>query len=199
MTAPKRHRFALNAGSTRGCIRPHPRITMLIGEKVCLGPVLQGDAPLMFSWTNNFDLVRSNGPYRPTDEAKFNDWFAGVGRDPGRVVFAMRKQGDLRLLGYVQIVNIQAASRIAEIGVLVGNPLDQNQGYGQEAMRMAVDFSWRSLNLQRLSLWVIGDNPRAVHVYGKAGFQVEGVMLRAAYVDGRYQDVTVMGVLRSGD
>jgi len=100
---------------------------------------------------------------------------------------------------YVQIVNIQAASRIAEIGVLVGNPLDQNQGYGQEAMRMAVDFSWRSLNLQRLSLWVIGDNPRAVHVYGKAGFQVEGVMLRAAYVDGRYQDVTVMGVLRSGD
>jgi RimJ/RimL family protein N-acetyltransferase len=172
---------------------------MLIGEKVCLGPILQGDAPLLFSWTNNFELVRSNGPYRPTDEAKFNEWFASLGKDLSRVVFAIRKNGDLRLLGYVQIVNIQATSRIAEIGILVGSPPDQNQGYGQEAMRMAVDFCWRSLNLQRLSLWVIGDNPRAVHVYGKVGFQVEGLMPRAAYVDGRHLDVTVMGVLRTGE
>jgi RimJ/RimL family protein N-acetyltransferase len=44
---------------------------------------------------------------------------------------------------------------------------------------------------------VVGDNPRAVRVYDKAGFEVEGVMRRAAYVNGGYQDVTVMAALRA--
>jgi RimJ/RimL family protein N-acetyltransferase len=181
------------------CIRrdlPLRTPRMLIGEKVCLGPVLDGDAPILFNWANSLELVRSNGPYRPTDQARFNQWFAGIGADAARVVFAVRRQGDLRLLGYVQIVEIQTASRSADIGVLIGAPSDRGQGFGQEAMALALGYCWRDLNLQRISLSVVGDNPRAIHVYGKAGFEVEGVKRRAAYLDGRFHDVTLMAILR---
>ena len=46
---------------------------------------------------------------------------------------------------------------------------------------------------------VVGDNPRAIHAYLRAGFSMEGLMPRAVYVDGRYQDVTAMGLLRPLD
>ena len=172
---------------------------MLIGEKVCLGPVLNGDAPILFNWANSLDLVRCNGPYRPTDQTKFNQWFAGIGHDATRVVFAIRRQGDLRLLGFVQITDIQPAPRSADIGVLIGDPSDRGQGFGQESMILALGFCWRDLNLRRVSLSVVGDNPRAIHVYGKAGFQLEGVRRGAAYLDGRFHDVTLMAILRSDD
>jgi RimJ/RimL family protein N-acetyltransferase len=169
---------------------------MLIGKNVCLGPVLQGDGPILFSWVNSIDVARGNGPYRPTDQVKFDQWFAGIGADPLRVVFAIRRQVDLRLLGYVQIINIQPAARSAELGILIGDPPDRGQGFGQEAIEMALGFCWRELNLQRLMLFVVGDNPQAVHIYSKAGFEIEGAMRRAAYVDGQFRDITIMAALR---
>ncbi|MDB5460777.1 MAG: hypothetical protein JWO72_2518 [Caulobacteraceae bacterium] len=169
---------------------------MLIGDKVCLGPFLEGDTPVLFNWCNSLDLVRSNGPYRPMDQIKFNQWFSGIGADPTRVFFAVRRQQDLRLLGYLQIVDIQPASRSAEIGILIGSPDDRGQGFGQEAMQMALAYCWRDLNLDRVALSVVGDNPRAIHVYRKAGFELEGVKRRASYLDGRFHDVTLMAILR---
>jgi len=169
---------------------------VLIGEKVCLGPVLQTDGPVFFGWMNSLDLVHLNGPYRPTDHASFDRWFGGIGQDATRVVFAIRRRSDLTLLGYVQLINILPAPRTAELGILIGAPGDRGQGYGQEAVRMTVQFGWRDLNLQRISLMVIGENPSAVQAYLKSGFEVEGVLRRASYVNGSFRDITVMGILR---
>jgi RimJ/RimL family protein N-acetyltransferase len=169
---------------------------MLAGERVCLGPLVRADAPLVFGWLNIADNARFNGSYRPADETKFDRWFAGVGADPARVVFAIRAKRDMRLLGFLQIVDINAANRSGVLGILIGAAGDQGHGFGQEAIRLAVEFSWRELNLQRLTLFVHGDNPRALSAYRKAGFEIEGTMRRAAYVDGRLQDITIMGLLR---
>ena len=170
---------------------------MLIGEKVCLGPVLQTDGPVFFNWLNSLDLVRSNGPYQPTDQGKFDQWFGGIAHDATRVVFAIRRREDLRLAGYVQLVNILPVPRTAELGVLIGDPADRGRGLGQEAVSLTVGFGWRDLNLQRIALFVIGENPGAAHVYAKVGFEHEGTLRRASYVDGAYRDITVMAILRS--
>ena len=169
---------------------------MLVGSKVCLTPFVQADAPFLFAWQNDAALARLNGLCRPLDQNKFNEWFNPIGKDPSRVVFALRRLGDPRLLGYVQIINIQTPSRSAELGLLIGEPTDRDQGLGQEAAGLALDFCWRELNLQRVSLAVVGDNPRAIKTYRKAGFEAEGVLRRAAFVDGAFRDITIMAVLR---
>jgi RimJ/RimL family protein N-acetyltransferase len=169
---------------------------MLIGTSICLGPVLQGDAPLLFNWRNRLDLVRANGPYRPLDQVKFDGWLSSLGSDPGQVVFAIRQKQDMRLTGYLQITNIQPVPRTAELGILIGAEADQGKGFGQEAVRLGLEFCWRDLNLQRVTLFVVGDNPRAVRAYEKTGFITEGVLRRASYIDGVFCDVTVMGALR---
>jgi RimJ/RimL family protein N-acetyltransferase len=169
---------------------------MMLGEKICLRPVLQADAPILFNWLNTVDLAHSNGPYRPTDQTRFDKWFGGITHDVSRVVFAIRAHGDLRLMGYVQLINIQAASRSAELGIMIGDPADRGKGFGLEAVRMAVGFGWRDLNLQRISLAVFGENPCATHVYAKAWFEHEGVLRRACYVNGAFRDITLMAILR---
>jgi RimJ/RimL family protein N-acetyltransferase len=162
---------------------------------VCLGPLLRDDAPLLFNWRDTLALAHANGAYRPVDQIAFDGWF-NAGGDASRVVFAIRRQPELRLLGFIQLTNIQAAVRSAELGVMIGPPADRNQGYGQEAVRLLLGHAWRDLNLQRVMLHVVGENPGAVQAYRKAGFALEGVMRRAAYVDGGFRDVTIMACLR---
>jgi len=172
---------------------------MLIGDQICLGPVLQADAPSFFNWLNNVELVHGNGAYRPTDQARFDHWFGGIPNDNTRVVFTIRAKADVRLMGYVQIINIQPVMRSAEIGMLIGDPQDRGKGVGQEAMRLALTFCWRDLNLRRVTLFIVGDNPAAQAAYAKTGFEVEGRLRQATYVNGAYRDITVMGILRPDD
>jgi RimJ/RimL family protein N-acetyltransferase len=169
---------------------------MLIGAKVCLGPVLNGDTAQLFTWFDNPEVARSSGPYVPSSEAKFAQWLNGAANDPSRVLFAIRRFGDLRLLGHVHICNIQSMFRSADIGLAIGNPGDRRQGYGREALRLAVGYCWSELNLQRVALMVLANNPSARHVYETVGFEVEGRLRRATYVDGQHHDVFVMSVLR---
>ena len=169
---------------------------MLIGDSICLGPILQGDAPLLFNWRNTAEIARRNGPYRPTDQFGFDGWLTGLANDPSRVVFAIRDKADMRLMGYVQITNIMPTPRSGELGILIGADGDRGKGVGRQAVELAIGFAWRDLNLQRLTLFVVGDNPRAVRAYERAGFEVEGVLRRGSYIDGEHRDVTIMGVLR---
>jgi RimJ/RimL family protein N-acetyltransferase len=172
---------------------------MLIGKTVCLGPILQADGPYIFNWLNTLGLAYLNGSYRPTDQMKFEGWFSSIGNDPSKVIFSIRRHADMRLLGYLQIVNIHPVIHAAEVGILIGDDTERGKGHGQEALRMALGFCWRDLNLQRLSLFVFGENERAIHVYRKVGFKHEGTMRRGGYVGGRLVDVTVMGALRPDD
>ncbi len=170
---------------------------MLIGQKVCLGPILQADAAVIFNWLNTVSLMYLNGNYMPVSQRSFDEWFGGIGKDPSRVVFSIRKQGDLALLGYIQLTEIHPVFRSAVVGIVIGDPANRGKGYGQEALRLCIGFCWKDLNLQRLSLLIVGDNEPALRAYRKAGFEREGVFRRAVFADGAYKDASVMGLLRN--
>ena len=169
---------------------------MLTGEKVLLGPVTGKDMPTLFQWRNNRELSNFSGRYRPVDEAAFTEWLAGAKFGFPRTLLIIRKKFGADALGYVELYNMDNTAMSAEFGIAIGDPANRGQGYGAEATRLTLGFCWRDLNLQRLALRVIGDNAPALHMYRKVGFETEGKLRRAAFVDGQYQDVTLMSVLR---
>lgn len=170
---------------------------MLIGEKICLGPMLQPDAAIIFNWLNTVSLMHLHGNFAPVSQRSFDDWFAGIGKDPSRVVFSIRKHGNLAFLGYIQLTEIHPVFRSAVVGITIGDPANRGQGYGQEALTLCIGFCWKELNLQRLSLMIVGNNEPAMRAYEKAGFEQEGVLKRAVFANGVYMDATIMGLLRS--
>ena len=170
---------------------------MYSGDKVYLGPLLPEDSAQMFQWSNDVELAHWNGPYRPVDWITHSNWFANIGKEQTKAVLAIRRRGDNRFLGYIQIANIHPIFRAAEIGIAIGAEIDRGQGYGQEALRLATHFCWNDLNLHRLALLIFGANERAVKAYAKAGFRHEGLLRDAAFVNGRFVDITVMGLLRT--
>ncbi len=106
------------------------------------------------------------------------------------------QQYNIRAVGYLELYNIDVVALSAEFGILIADPDNRGQGYGLEATQLALDYCWRGLNLQRVALRVVGDNPAAAQMYAKAGFETEGVLRRAAHVDDRFLDVAVMAILR---
>ena len=80
--------------------------------------------------------------------------------------------------------------------IRLGEAEERGHGYGTEAVRLLLDFAFKDLNLHRVYLRVFVTNEAALRVYEKVGFVREGVLREAAYIDGKYVDVAVLGILR---
>lgn len=169
---------------------------MLLGKRISLGPIIPLDFPSLFTWANDLDALRFDAAYRPMDFVTHSQWCENLGRDQSMVVFAIRKLDDPAIIGYVRINNISAVHRAADFGIRIGAEADRGQGYGKEATALALDFCWRHLNLNRVQLIVFSHNTRAMRAYAAAGFEREGLLRQAVFINGEWIDIVPMGVLR---
>jgi putative acetyltransferase len=73
----------------------------------------------------------------------------------------------------------------------------QGQGAGKRLMQAALDLCDGPLHAQRIELSVFTDNDRAIALYQKSGFTIEGRLRCHAFRDGYYVDAYAMARVRS--
>ena len=70
------------------------------------------------------------------------------------------------------------------------------KGVGELLMRAVIDLADNWINLTRLELTVWEDNERAIALYLRTGFEVEGTLRKFAYRNGEYVNALSMARLR---
>lgn len=99
-------------------------------------------------------------------------------------------------LGLTRLTRPRRA-HVGEIGMAVRDDW-QGKGVGSALMQAAVDLADNWLGLRRLELHVHVDNARAIALYRKFGFEVEGTHRAYALRDGLYVDTLSMARLIEG-
>jgi RimJ/RimL family protein N-acetyltransferase len=125
-------------------------------------------------------------------------WYDRILGDQGgkRASFAIEDLADNVLVGFAHLSDIDWPCRSAQFGIVVGDVALQDCGIGIEATELTIVYGFDTLNLERIELRVIDDNPCARHIYTKLGFVEEGRLRRAAFVNGDVTDAIIMGLLR---
>ena len=163
--------------------------------RVMLTPIRMADAPALFTWINDRDLVLFNAPFHPTHEASHLDWVRGLSKRKDLVAFAIRTRPANKLIGVCQLTGINQVSRSADLQIRIGEAAGRGKGLGPEAVDALVRFGFNDLNLHRIALQVFATNTRAIKAYENAGFLHEGTLRDAAFIDGKFVDVRVMAIL----
>jgi RimJ/RimL family protein N-acetyltransferase len=168
---------------------------VLTGEKTVLRPFTEADAERMWEIVNDPEVVRFTFP--PDSELtpeRLRGWYGSRGAQPDRLDLAVTDPADGELLGEVVLYEWDPANRSCTFRTLIG-PRGRGRGVGTEATRLIVGHGFEQLGLHRVQLEVYGNNHRALRVYEKAGFVVEGVRREAAWRDGEWVDEVLMAVL----
>ena len=79
---------------------------------------------------------------------------------------------------------------------MIGDKRNYDKGYGTEATKLMLNHAFNNLNLNRIYLKVLEDNPRAIKIYDKCGFKKEGVLRSAVYKNGSYKNLIIMSILK---
>lgn len=81
-----------------------------------------------------------------------------------------------------------------ELGIVVAKKY-QGQGIGTELIRQLIEWAKGNGVTTRISLDTRADNVKAVELYLKFGFVVEGCRKNSTLLDGKYYDLYVMGMM----
>jgi putative acetyltransferase len=98
-------------------------------------------------------------------------------------------------LGLHTFPNAPRRRHIASLGMGVRDDL-QGRGIGSALMQAATSMCDQWLQIRRLELEVYVDNPAAIALYKKFGFEIEGTLRMYGFRDGQYVDVYAMSRLR---
>lgn len=79
-----------------------------------------------------------------------------------------------------------------DIGLYI---LKEHYGVGIGSCLIEYFLNWAELNgkIKKVDLQVREDNERAIHLYEKHGFKIEGIITRGLYIEGRYYNIYYMG------
>jgi len=164
------------------------------GRKVRLRPIREEDLARIVRWRNDPQILSRLLSHRKLTIEKQREWFAKLPGDESKRSFIIETL-DGRAVGQGGFGSIDAHSRTAELGVMIGERSEQGRGYGSEAVRLLAEYGFGGLGLHRIQLRVLEGNDRALGIYRKLGFRDEGRLREAIFKDGRFLDVLLLGML----
>jgi RimJ/RimL family protein N-acetyltransferase len=141
---------------------PDPHI--LCGSLVRLTALDEKDLETVASWYQDAGFLRQLDAAiaRPRTESELQAWMANAHKSKSGFLFAIRPvQGD-EILGFLEIDGILWNQQTGFVSIAIGDHHQRGQGYGYEAMQLALRFAFDELNLHRLSLNVFSYNQRAI-------------------------------------
>jgi ribosomal-protein-alanine N-acetyltransferase len=173
-------------------------IRFLEGNQIYLRAITMNDVTETYlSWLNDEETTRglASGVFPSTIE-ELRRFVESVVSNRGVVMFAICDKQNNEHIGNIKLDNFDWVSRTCELGLLIGNKNYWCKGIGYEVCKLALDYAFTDLNIRKVSLAVYENNPAAIKLYEKLGFQKEGQLRSHIFEGGKYFDKLYMGIFR---
>jgi len=99
-------------------------------------------------------------------------------------------------IGYVYLNNIDWKNRSASFAKLIGDKESWGKGYAKEITLLMLYHAFYVMGLIRIEARQLLGNIGSIKANEKCGFKNEGVLRKAVFKDGKYQDLNLMSIIR---
>jgi putative acetyltransferase len=169
--------------------------TLKNGKKVNFRPVQSGDTEMLWKMFSTLSDKSVSNMVAPFTRERIERWTSNIDYNKVLTIVAViEEKNGQRIVGSASLVfNEQEVFRHkAELGIAVHDDY-QNMGIGSATLKHLLGVA-RMKKLTKVFLLVDTGNDRAVHIYKKAGFEIEGKLRNEKYHNGQYSDEYRMAI-----
>ena len=163
-------------------------------EEVRLRAFRRDDLPRLIVWRDDAEIRRTalwgRARFGPKEAER---WLRSLGVDRSRVTLAIELRGSARLVGLTVLNRVDPHSRTAYFGIVVGEKDCWGRGIARQALALMLRRA-AAMRLRKVLLEVAADNPRAMRLYRRAGFHVEGVLRAQLARPEGFVDLIIMAI-----
>lgn len=162
---------------------------------IYIRPITYDDTENIISWRNNAE-VRKHFIYQELFTKEIHENWMKTMVETGKVVqMIICEIGTDRPVGSVYIRDIDQTHHKAEYGMFIGVSETRGKGYGGAAARLMIQYSFEELKLHRLFCRIYAENVASIRSCERAGFVKEAHLRDDVYVNNKYHDIVLLGVL----
>jgi len=166
------------------------------GQKIYLRPYNCDDDEMILYGKNKTEVREALFLFAPYTSEHLSKEINELNNSKESILLTICKHEDNIAIGQTAFVRIDYISRAAVYYIAIYNPQYWSKGYGKETTRLMVKYAFDTLNLNRIQLHVSCTNKYAIESYKKAGFKQEGILREAMYLNNKYVDFMLMGIIR---
>ena len=104
---------------------------------------------------------------------------------------------DDEVVGLIDLFDFDPKNKRAGLGIVIKNSDNYNQGIGNEAINLLINYSFSSLDIHQIFANVIEDNEASLHVFKKLGFEQIGVKKDWIFTNGSYKNEVLFQKIKS--
>jgi RimJ/RimL family protein N-acetyltransferase len=155
----------------------------------------ESDIWILHGWINDPEVIKYTSIFHPVSEMEQKEWFSTLTQQKNRYLLGIEAKEGGKLIGTCGFNDVNHVFRKAELFLKICEKSMWNRGYGTETLELLMDFGFSDLNLRRIWLRVLSDNERAIKLYEKAGFLIEGILKDDHFIQGNYKNVVIMAYI----
>ena len=168
-------------------------------NKIILRKMTLEDTDLYHGWRNDSEVMQTTASFLDIYSIKETKEFVEnvmLGSQDSKSYMIVEKETK-KAIGVIALVSINYKNRNAECIIDIGDKEKWGNGYGAEAIKLLLDVGFLEMNLHRIYLKVFSFNSRAIKLYEKLGFQLEGRSRESIYRNGQWHDCIQMSILKN--
>ena len=144
-------------------------------------------------WLNDLEITKflEVGPNYSEDELKN---YLKLIEENNFYSWAIITKDDNSHIGNIKIDPINSKHKFAEYGILIGDKNAWGKGYAKEASLAIINFCFSKLLLRKINLGVVEENYKAVELYKKIGFEIEGHHIKHVKYNNKYYNSYRMAI-----
>ena len=167
---------------------------MIYGKKIYLREIVKEDISTLYDLCASENVMRYNGgqAFAPSVDYMIEGFTHFT--NPNKKALAIINK-DTETVGYVFFKASSHTIDVYTIGITIGEKY-WGKGYGKESMKMLIRYLFRRKSAHKIELEVVSENSNAIKTYKECGFVIEGVKRSKYYLEGKYLDTIIMGLLK---
>lgn len=164
---------------------------------VCLRRIEREDIPLLWEWSMNDELAYFNAFTSHKSKAQFEiDYEANI-NNQSLMDYLIIAGEDKKPVGFCGLKDINWVDSYAEVFISICDENARKRGVATIAILMLVKIAFYERNLNKLIFKISEHNTKVMNLIKKWGFKHEGTLREMHYLNNRYYNIIIFGVLKS--
>lgn len=171
---------------------------MLKSKRLILrGLIAQDLSDSYLNWLNDPEVNRYlETRFLPQTVQALHDYWQNHRDDPNSPWFAICTTSDNQHIGNIKVGPIQWTHRRADVSLFIGEKTCWGKGYATEAISLICEWSFLTLDMQKLSAGIYEGNIGSRKAFEKCNFKLEGTLRNEVVSQGKRLDVWRLGLTR---
>lgn len=150
------------------------KVPRIDGKNIYLRGLNEADIPQMLVWVNNIEVTQYLELEPPITEIQEREWLLEMNHSSTDLVFGIVERDSDFYIGNIGIHNIDNSSKVANIGIFIGDHNQRGKGYGGEAVALVIQFVCKELTLNSINANIFSFNTKSIILFESLGFKKTG-------------------------